>query len=139
MVYSVSFACCLVLSYTSALLMVSVHLTSRMFLRHLLTNTWTGFKDDVVFLKASDPYSSTDFTLVLNILSLVFVLNALLLQTGLWQTLAVPSFSLPGCLCRCPRCANYASLVGEILSVFFFVVIDLHAICLIGVALVCKG
>lgn len=78
-----STGCCLVFLHKSVLLFFSGHLIPRMILRHLFTKTWTDFIAVDVSLQISDPYRITDFTLVLNNLSLVLVLNALLLHTGL--------------------------------------------------------
>ena len=54
-----------------------------MFLKHLLTKVCIDLVDATVFPQVSDPYKSTDLSLVVNILNFVLVLKALLLQTGL--------------------------------------------------------
>ena len=66
--------CCLVLLHNSLLDILFGHLMLRMFLKHLLTKVWIDLMDAAVSLQVSDPYKSTDLTLVVNILNLVLVL-----------------------------------------------------------------
>ena len=61
----------LVLSQMMSFLILSCHLTFRIFLRQLLMKVWTLRMTVSVVLQVSHPYSSTDLTFELNSLSLV--------------------------------------------------------------------
>merc|ERR1711860_458550 len=61
----------LVFSQMMSFLILSCHLTFRIFLRQLLMKVWTLRMTVSVVLQVSHPYSSTDFTFELNSLSLV--------------------------------------------------------------------
>ena len=52
-------------------LILSVHFSFKIFLKYLLTNTWSLFMTPCVIFQVSQPYSSTDLTFELK--SLIFV------------------------------------------------------------------
>lgn len=78
----VSTGCCFVNFYKFELLILSSRLIPRMFLRHLFANTWADFMAVNVSLQVSDPYRSTDFTLML-IKNMSLVLVLMLVNIGL--------------------------------------------------------
>ena len=60
-----------VLSHSCSFLILSVHFSFKIFLKHLLTNTWSLFMAPCVVFQVSQSYSSTDLTFDLK--SLIFV------------------------------------------------------------------
>ena len=57
---SVCIGTCPVLSHSCSFLILSVHFSFKIFLKHLLTNTWSLFMTPCVVFQVSQPYSSTD-------------------------------------------------------------------------------
>ena len=49
---------CPVLSHTCSFLILSIHFSFKIFLKHLLTNTWSSFMTPFVVFQVSQPYSS---------------------------------------------------------------------------------
>ena len=56
---SVCIGTCPVLSHSCSFLILSVHFNFKIFLKHLLTNTWSLFMTPCVVFQVSQPYSNT--------------------------------------------------------------------------------
>ena len=80
---SVSIGVCFVLSHSCSCETTSGHLMLRMVLRHLLVNVCSLWVLVLVTRHVSEPWSRTDFTLVLKILILLWRERAVDLQIGL--------------------------------------------------------
>ena len=72
---SSSVGCCLVRFQSSLLLMVSGHRIRTILLRQVSMGVWIFFNVAAVVLRISAPYSRTDFTVVLQILVLMFMVR----------------------------------------------------------------
>ena len=59
---SICIGTCPVLSHSCSFLILSVHLSFKFVLKHLLTNTWSLFMTPCVVFQVSQPYSSSDLT-----------------------------------------------------------------------------
>ena len=94
----VSILSCSALSHSTPFLMTSGQWMPMMDLRHLLTKSCSFLEVSLVALRVSEQYRRTNFTLVLNILNLVFLDITFDLHTGLnIAKQFLPSQSLPGC------------------------------------------
>ena len=91
---------CSTLSHSSSFLMPSGQWMPMMDLRHLLTRECSFLEVSSVALHVSEPYRRTGFTLVLNILNLVFLDITFDLHTSLSIAKAVLAFPILASMSR---------------------------------------